>query len=106
MRKQLWGAAPLAAGFASQAGAVNTEGYKVPYFGFAYDHMITDSAREAGDGQGLQITFGVPMDDARGAIEMRFFDTAITDRSPIEKDDNQPVLMVDFLRDFGAVFGY
>lgn len=105
MRKQLWGAALLAAGFASQAGAVNTDGYKVPYFGFAYDHMLTDSAREAGDGQGFQVTFGVPMEDARGAIEMRFFDAAITDRFPDDKDDYQTGLLIDYVRDFGAVFG-
>ena len=104
MRRQLWGAALLAAGFASQAGAVNTEGYKVPYFGFAYDHVITDSAREAGDGRGFQITFGVPMDKARNAIEMRFFDHAITDRFPDDKEDYQTGLMVDFVHDYGAVF--
>ena len=105
MRRQLWGAAILAAGFASQAGAVNTENYRIPYFGLAYDHMITDSSREAGAGQGVQLTFGVPLESGTSAIEVRFFDAAITDRFPDDKKDFQTGLMVDYVRDFGPVFG-
>ena len=105
MRKQLWGAAVLAAGFASQAAAVNTEKYQVPYFGLAYDHTITDSSREAGDGQGFQLTFGVPFESGTSAIEVRFFDAAITDRFPDDKKDYQSGLMVDYVRDFGPLFG-
>ena len=104
MRKQLWGAAVLAAGFASQAAAVNTEKYQVPYFGLAYDHMITDSSREAGDGQGFQLTFGVPFESGTSAIEVRFFDAAMTDRFPDDKKNFQSGLMVDYVRDFGPVF--
>lgn len=109
MRTQLWGrlcgAAVLAAGFASPAGAVNTENHQVPYFGLAYDHLITDSAREAGDGRGFQITFGVPMESPRKAIELRFFDAGITDRFPDDQKDYQTGLMVDYVYDFGPVLG-
>lgn len=105
MRTQLWGAAVLAAGFATQAAAVNVENYKVPYFGLAYDHLITDSAREAGDGAGFQLTFGVPMDSERGAIELRFFDAGIDDRFPDGDKDYQTGMMVDYVYDFGAVLG-
>lgn len=105
MRTQLWGAAVLAAGFATQAAAVNVENYKVPYFGLAYDHLITDSAREAGDGAGFQLTFGVPMDSERGAIELRFFDAGIDDRFPDGDKDYQTGMMVDYVYDFGTVLG-
>jgi OOP family OmpA-OmpF porin len=105
MRKQLWGAAVLATGFASQAGAVNVENYKVPYFGAGYDHVITDGAREAGDGAGFQLTFGVPLDSERSAIELRFFDAAIDDRFPDGDKDYQTGMMVDYVYDFGAVLG-
>jgi OmpA-OmpF porin, OOP family len=105
MRTQLWGAAVLAAGFAAPAVAVNVENYRVPYFGLAYDHVITDSAREAGDGAGFQMTFGVPLDAERTAIELRFFDAGIDDRFPDGDKDYQTGLMVDYVHDFGAVLG-
>lgn len=105
MRKQLWGATILAVGWASQAAAVHTENYKIPYFGIAYDHMLTDSERQAGDGQGFQLTFGVPMDSPNDAIELRFFDAAIKDRFPDGDKDYQAGLMVDYVRDFGSFFG-
>jgi outer membrane protein OmpA-like peptidoglycan-associated protein len=105
MRKQLWGTAVLAAGISSQAAAVNVENYRVPYFGLGYDHLITDSAREAGDGAGFQLTFGVPMDSERSAIELRFFDAAIDDRFPDGDKDYQTGMMVDYVYDFGAVLG-
>lgn len=104
MRTQLWAAAVLA-GFATQAAAVNVENYKVPYFGLAYDHLITDGAREAGDGAGFQLTFGVPMDSERAAIELRFFDAGIDDRFPDGDKDYQTGMMVDYVYDFGAVLG-
>lgn len=111
-RGQLWGAAVLAAGFASQAAAVNVENHRVPYFGLGYDHLITDSAREAGDGRGFQLTFGVPMEAERSAIELRFFDAGIEDRFVASapgntdgKKDYQTGMMVDYVHDFGAVLG-
>jgi len=109
MRKQLWGAALIVAGFASPAGAVHTEGYPIPYFGLAYEHLITDSARKAGDGQGFQLTFGVPMKSGTSAIELRFFDAGIKDRYAgglyDGEKDYQTGLMVDYVKDFGAFFG-
>lgn len=104
-RAPLWGAAVLATGFASQAAAVNVDNYRVPYFGLAYDHLITDGAREAGDGAGFQLTFGVPMDSERNAIELRFFDAGIDDRFPDGDKDYQTGMMVDYVHDFGAVLG-
>lgn len=104
MRKQIWGVAVLAAAFGAPAGAVHTENYKVPYFGLGYRHLVTDSAREAGDGQGFQLSFGVPMSGA-SAIELRFFDVGIKDRFPDGLKDYQTGLMVDYVRDFGPVFG-
>src|SRR5690348_15982359 len=101
MRMSLWSAALLAAGFATQAAAVSVENYPVPYFGLAYEHMITDSAREAGDGRGFQLTFGVPFEDPHSAIELRFFDAGMHDRFPDDKTDYQTGLMVDYVRDFG-----
>ena len=105
MRKQVWGAAIVAACIAAPAGAVHTENYPVPYFGLAYRHLVTDSAREAGDGKGFQLTFGVPLDSGTGAIELRFFDAGITDRFPDGLKDYQTGLMVDYVRDFGPLFG-
>ena len=105
MRKQLWGAAIVTIGWASSAGAVHTENYQIPYFGLAYDHVLTDTAREAGDGRGFQMTFGVPMDTGNSAVELRFFESAIQDRFPDGKEDYQAGLMVDYVRDFGAFLG-
>lgn len=105
MRKQIWGAAVLAAAVVTPAGAVNTENHKIPYFGLGYRHLVTDSAREAGDGQGFQLTFGVPLQSGTGAVELRFFDTGIRDRFPDGLKDYQTGLMVDYVSDFGPVFG-
>lgn len=105
MQKLIWGAAVLAAAVVTPAGAVHTENYKVPYFGLGYRHLVTDSAREAGDGQGFQLTFGVPLQSGTSAVELRFFDVGIKDRFPDGLKDYQTGLMVDYVRDFGPVFG-
>lgn len=103
MRRGFWSAAMVATVWAVPAAAVHTEPYDIPYFGVAGNYLVTDGAREAGHGEGIQLSFGVPLDSGNGAVELRFFDSAIKDRFPDGKEDYQTGLFVDYVRDFGTL---
>lgn len=105
MRSQLWGALAVATLWAAPAAAVNTEDYQVPYFNAAAAHLVTDSARESGSGEGFQLSFGVPLASGVSAVELRFFDTAIKDRRIDSKKDYQTGLFLDYVLDFGPLGG-
>ena len=104
MRRQLWGAAVAglaATAWIAPAGAVNTEGYELPYFGLDSIFLVTDAARDADAGLGFQLKLGVPMQSATSAIELRYFDSGY-DRAD-GKQNFQTGLFVDYVRDFGAL---
>lgn len=101
MHKKLIGAA-VAALWTVTAGAVNADKYEIPYFGAAAEYLLTDSKRAADDGLGYQFTFGVPLENPRNAVELRFFDTGYTRHSD-GRDNFQTGLFLDYVRDFGAI---
>jgi OmpA-OmpF porin, OOP family len=107
MHKLARSAAAITLACAAPAGAVNPEQHVVPYFGVAGSYLATDSARQSGDGRGFQVTFGVPLESPSSAIEARVFDRAIQDRYAAGvrdgRDDYQSGLMIDYVRDFGAL---
>lgn len=83
------------------AAAVNTEGNQIPYFGVGPQYLITDSRRDSDNGVGVQLTFGVPLESGRDAIEVRFHDTGY--QRPLDGNDNfQTGLLVNYVRDWGA----
>ena len=101
MRRQLWGVAAAAAIWAAPSAAVHTENYEVPYFGLGAEMLVTDTARDARDGLGFQLTLGVPMDSPTSAVELRFFDAGYERADG--KDNYQSGLFVDYVRDFGPL---
>lgn len=83
------------------ASAVNTDGHQIPYFGVSAQYLMTDSRRNSDDGLGAQLTFGVPLESGRDAIEVRFHDTGYA--RPLDGKDNfQSALMVNYVRDWGS----
>lgn len=94
-------AAVLALSWAGSAPAVNVERYPIPYFGLAYEQLMTDSSRKADDGDGVQVTIGVPLASGHGAVELRFFDAGYD--SATGAQDNQSGIFVDYVRDFGPI---
>lgn len=102
MRRKLWAAAAsVAVLWITPAAAVNPDGYVVPYFGMAGSALVTDSARDAKAGLGLQFTLGVPMTTVENAIELRYFDAGYERADG--KDNYQTGLFVDYVRDFGPL---
>lgn len=103
MRNGLGTLVLAAALVAPPAAAVHTDQYQIPYFGLASAHVGTDTARDSDEALGFQVTFGVPLESAVNAVELRFFDAAMTRRDG--KDDYQTGLMVDYVREFGSFGG-
>jgi OOP family OmpA-OmpF porin len=98
-----WLLASAAAGWAGSAGAVNTEGYDIPYVGAAYLYEFPDSSRHSDDGQGFQLQFGWPL-DAYGYPNFSAEATLHTlqrDRNLDGKKDYQTGLLFDLVYDFG-----
>ena len=93
----------LAALWACAAGAVSTEGDPIPYGTFGAQHLLTDSARNAGDGIGYQLGLGVPLESASDALELRLF-SAGYDRA-IGGADVQGGLFVDWVHAFEPLGG-
>jgi OmpA-OmpF porin, OOP family len=104
MRNRLWGAAVAAFVWTAPVGAVHTEKYQIPYFGVAAQYLATDSARESDAGEGFQLSFGVPLENPRHAVELRFFDGGFS-RDIDDKKDYQSGLFVDYVVDLGPMFG-
>lgn len=101
MNERLIGAA-LAALWTASAGAVNADKYEIPYFGTAAGYLLTDHKRAADNGLGYQFTLGVPLENSRNAVELRFFDTGYTRHSD-GRDNYQTGLFVDYVCDFGSL---
>lgn len=104
MHKTLWGVLVVSGLWAGQAAAVNTEGHDIPYFAAQYAREFNDSSRKANDGNGYQLTFGVPLNWDRTALELTFFDVG-RNRALDGKKDYQTVLTLDLVRDLG-LFGW
>ena len=102
MRKSVW-AALIASAFATPASAVTIESaLSSNYFGVAGGYEISDSSRDAEDGYGVQVTFGVPLSYTKGAIELNYWDVR-RDRALDGELDFQSALMVNYVQDFGAL---
>jgi len=100
MKKSLWSAFVLAA-FATPALAVNNEGTSGNYAVGAAAFEISDSARDADNGLGGQLTFGFPLQLTGGAVEISYYDVG-RDRALDGRSDYQTSLLVNYVQDFGA----
>ncbi|HUR40836.1 MAG TPA: OmpA family protein [Verrucomicrobiae bacterium] len=102
MRKFLQTAALSAVIWSTPALAVHSELYPVPYLGIGPKLLVTDSARQSGEGAGLYLTYGMPFDDHTRAIELRFVDVGY--ERPDGKKNYQSALFVDYAYSLG-IFG-
>ncbi len=100
MKKTLWSAMALAA-FATPVLAVNNEGTSGNYIVGSGVYEISDTKRDADNGFGGQLTFGVPLQINGGAIEISYYDVG-RDRSLDGRSDYQTALLVNYVQDFGA----
>lgn len=101
MKKTIWSALALAA-FAAPALAVNNEGTTGNYVVGSGVFEISDSARDANNGLGGQLTFGVPLQIITGgAVEISYYDVG-RDRALDGNEDYQTALFVNYVQDFGA----
>lgn len=100
MKKTIWSAMALAA-FASPVLAVNNEGTSGNYVVGSGVYEISDSKRDADNGLGGQLTFGVPLQISGGAIEISYYDVG-RDRALDGRTDYQTALLVNYVQDFGA----
>ena len=96
--------AALSSLWALPASAVNTEKHPIPYFVFSPQYLITDSVRNSDNGTGYQLTFGVPLESGNSAVELRYFDAGY-ERPGDRRDNYQTGLLIDYVRDFGAIGG-
>jgi OOP family OmpA-OmpF porin len=105
MKKTAWGIAALAAGiWSTQAMAVNTDGYDIPYVGAFGSFTITDSGREWDNGPGFQLTFGMPTSWESYAFEISLY-SARFKRDIDGNRDYHTGLNFDVVRDFGSLYG-
>ena len=102
MRKTLLAAAIAASAWTAPAAAVHSEEYPIPYFGVGPQHVMTDTARDADDGLGFQLTLGMPFDEHSRAVELRFFDVGYERADG--RDNFQSGLFVDYVHTLG-LFG-
>ncbi|MES2883187.1 MAG: OmpA family protein [Pseudomonadota bacterium] len=99
-KKTIWSALALAA-FAAPVLAVNNEGTSGNYVVGSGVYEISDSKRDADNGLGGQLTFGVPLQLEHGAIEISYYDVG-RERSLDGRDDYQTALLINYVHDFGA----
>lgn len=90
--------------WAGNALAVNVEGYDIPYVAAQYAHEKADSARNAEDGNGYQLTFGVPLTRPL-AFELTFYDAG-RNRAGDANDDYQTAVMFDLVHGFNLDGGF
>ncbi len=100
MRKTVW-AALIATAFSTPSFAVTVDTDVAPYIGSAFGYEISDNDRNAKNGYGVQVTFGVPLSYAHGAIELTYWDVR-RDRALDGALDLQTSLMVNYVQDFGS----
>ena len=99
-KKTIWSALALTA-FAAPVLAVNNEGTSGNYVVGSGVYEISDSKRDADNGLGGQLTFGVPLQLEHGAIEISYYDVG-RERALDGRDDYQTALLVNYVHDFGA----
>ncbi len=100
MKKALCSALALAA-FATPVLAVNNEDTSGYYLVGSGVYEISDSKRQADDGLGGQLTFGIPLQLEHGAIEISYYDVG-RERALDGRNDYQTSLLVNYVHDFGA----
>lgn len=100
MKKTILSALALAA-FATPVLAVNNEGTSGNYVVGLGVYEINDAKRDADNGFGGQLTFGVPLQINGGSIEISYYDVG-RDRPLDDRSDYQTALLVNYVQDFGA----
>ncbi|HVT35787.1 MAG TPA: hypothetical protein VHE37_09395, partial [Nevskiaceae bacterium] len=87
-----------------QAAAVNAPDYDIPYVAAQYAHEFPDSSRDAKNGEGYQLTAGMPLNfkflPSKTALEVSFYDVA-RKRNLDGLKDYQSVISTDLVKDFG-----
>ena len=89
----LWSAL-VASAFAAPALAVNADGTEGSYASASAVYEINDSKRDADNGLGYQINFGIPLPFANSALEVSFYDVG-RDRGLDGSKDYQTSLLMN-----------
>lgn len=90
-----------AALFTIPALAVNTDTYRIPYFGVGGQLFIPDSSRKVEMGFGYEIHLGVPFGDAGNkAIELSLTEAQFT-RDADGKENFASTIFANYVRDYG-----
>ena len=98
MRIAIATAGALAAFWSACSLAVNADGFDIPYAVVQFAQELPDSARDAEDGAGYQVSFGIPIREQL-AFELSFYDVA-RERSGDGADDFQTAAMFNLVRSF------
>jgi OmpA-OmpF porin, OOP family len=101
MRYMVRGLLVLAGCWTASAAAVSSDDRNLPYAGAQYLFEFADSARDSDDGDGFQLSLGLPLKWHNTALELTLSDVG-RERNIDGKDDYQTALMVDLVRDFGT----
>jgi OmpA-OmpF porin, OOP family len=103
MRKVLLALGAGAALWSSQAAAVNTDNYDIPYVWGSFIYEFPDSSRDSNNGKGFEVGGGWPLTE-HSAIEGKFFDIERT-REIDDNYDYQRTFLANYVYDFGT-FGF
>ena len=96
--------------WAGQVAAVSADEHDVPYAAAQYAHEFSASSRDSDGGNGVQLTFGVPLtmfnfdlpfSKENTAAEVSFYNVG-RERNIDGNKDYQRVLSFDLVRDFGT----
>ena len=96
----LWSAL-VASAFAAPALAVNADGTEGSYAAASAVYEINDSKRDADNGLGYQISFGVPLPIANSALEVSFYDVG-RERGLDGSKDYQTSLLMNYVYSLGT----
>ena len=96
----LWSAL-VASAFAAPALAVNADGTEGSYASASAVYEINDSKRDADNGLGYQINFGIPLPFANSALEVSFYDVG-RDRGLDGSKDYQTSLLMNYVYGLGT----
>ena len=94
----------ISAFWMGQAAAVNAPDFDIPYAAAQYAHEFPDGDRDAANGNGYQLTAGMPLHwdllPSKTALEVSFYDVS-RKRNLDGNKDYQTSITADLVKDFG-----
>lgn len=100
-KANLWSALIASSFAAAPAFAVNADGTEGNYASASAVFEINDSKRDADNGLGYQLNFGVPLPFENGALEVSFYDVG-RDRGLDGRKDYQTSLLLNYVHSLGS----